>query len=81
VAPQNYEPPLWRSARILAAEFDGLFEISARFNFLRADWTGGGVAEHFEADTEDEMRAKLSAAYISAGLQPPALAMVPEAAG
>lgn len=80
-APQNYEPPLWRSARILTAEFGGALEISARFNFLRADWAAGGVAEHFEADTEDEMRAKLRAAYVSAGLELPGLATVPTVTG
>jgi len=79
-APQNYEPPLWRSARILTAEFDGVFDISARFNMLRADWAGGGVAEHFIADSEEELRGKLTAAFTGAGLRPPALAEAPEAA-
>ena len=40
-APQNYEPPLWRAARILTDEFGGAFDISARFGMLRADWAGG----------------------------------------
>jgi hypothetical protein len=80
-APQNYEPPLWKSARILTAEFGGAFEIGARFNFLRADWAGAGVAEHFEADTEDEMRTKLRNACRSAGLEPPVLATMPRVTG
>lgn len=73
-APQNFEPPLWKSARILSAEFGGRFDISARFNFLRADWAGAGVAQHYEADTEDEMRVILRSAFKSAGLPLPELA-------
>jgi hypothetical protein len=80
-APQNYEPPLWRAARILTDEFGGAFDISARFGMLRADWAGGGCAEHFEAvgeNAEEEMRARLRAAFISAGREPSA---IPEPAG
>jgi hypothetical protein len=80
-APQNHEPPLCRSARLLTAEFGGAFDISARFNFLRADWAGAGVAEHYEADTEDEMRVKLRAAFVSAGRRLPELAAAQEVTG
>ena len=64
-APLDYEPPLWKAARELAAEFEGVFTISARFRFLRADWARlppGVVAGHFEAPCEEEMRQKLKAA-------------------
>ncbi len=70
-APADSEPPLWKSARILAAEFGGAFDIGAWFGFLRADWANlpaGAIAGHFEADDEEGLRLKLKAA---AGARPP----------
>lgn len=64
-APLDYEPPLWKAARELAAEFEGVFTVRARFGFLRADWARlppGVIAGHFEAPEEKDMRWKLKAA-------------------
>jgi hypothetical protein len=65
-APQDSEPPLWKAARELEAEFGGAFRISARFGFLRADWADVVTPEHFEAADADEMRPRLKAALAAA---------------
>jgi len=64
VAPIDHEPPLWKAAREIAADYAGTFEVDAKFGFLRADWVvgGGGTPVHFEARTEKEMRARLAEA-------------------
>jgi hypothetical protein len=67
VAPIDYEPPLWKAAREIAAGYGGAFTVSARLGILRADWTpeavGPGVtAAHYTAPTEQELRRKLDAA-------------------
>jgi hypothetical protein len=70
-APIDYEPPLWEAARELEAETGGLFSVSARFGFLRADWkklAPGVVAAHYTADDKAEMQVKLRRALIRAGL-------------
>lgn len=76
-APVDFEPPLWRAARELGAEFGGDFEISARFGVLRADWADrprGVTAPHYTAAgmrAQEEMRATLRRALIAAGMDPP----------
>lgn len=64
VAPIDHEPPLWKAAREIQADYAGTFEVDAKFGFLRADWvvSGGGTPVHFEARTEQEMRARLAEA-------------------
>jgi hypothetical protein len=64
-APVDHEPPLWKDARELAAEYGGVFAVTARFGFLRAEWSHvrpGALAAHFEADDREQMRRKLDAA-------------------
>jgi len=58
------EPPLWQAAREIAEMFAGLFDVTARFRVLRADWRNPplGLVDHYEADGNDEMVAKLTAA-------------------
>jgi hypothetical protein len=59
------------AARELEAETGGLFTVSARFGFLRADWKKSGpgvVAAHYTADGKAEMRLKLRRALICAVL-------------
>jgi len=80
VEPVAAEPPLWKAAREIEARYGGLFTVSARFGFLRADWTAralgpGMVAVHYEAHDEDEMRRQLDAAVAGtrrsgAGIRP-----------
>ena len=76
-APQDHEPPVWRSARILTAEFGGLFAVEGRYGFLRADWADRVTPVHYEAHgpgAEEEMRRQLRVACVRAGIDPPALA-------
>ena len=64
-APIGYEPPLWKDARELAAEYGGVFVIGARFDFLHAEWARvppGAVVPHYEADDKAGMRHRLDAA-------------------
>jgi hypothetical protein len=76
-APVDCEPPLWRAARELRAEFRGLFDFSARFAVLRADWADlphTAVAPHYTTsgpNALEEMRGKLRRALIAAGVSPP----------
>jgi hypothetical protein len=76
-APADFEPPLWRAARELRAEFGGVFEVGARFGVLRADWADrphGVAVPHYTAEgigAEAAMRAKLRRALIAAGIDPP----------
>ena len=68
--PISYEPPLWKAARELEAETGGLFTLSARFGFLRADWANPGhgvTAPHYTADDKAAMQVKLRRALIAAG--------------
>jgi hypothetical protein len=83
-APVGCEPPLWRAARELEAETGGLFAVSARFGFLRADWADpppGAVAGHYTADDHAAMRARLRRALISAGMGQGTPIMLGEGAG
>jgi hypothetical protein len=69
-APIDYEPPLWQAARELEAETGGLFTVSARYGFLRADRADlapGVVAAHFTASDKAEMQVKLRRVLIAAG--------------
>lgn len=71
-APVDHEPPLWKAARELAGEYDGVFTLDARFGFLRADWARvppGALAAHFEADGKEQMRLRLDAAVAAARLE------------
>jgi len=78
VAPVDFEPPLWRAAREIAAEFRGLFTLTARLGVLRADWADPPLrvtARHYTAEgpgAEAGMRAQLRRALIAAGIAPPA---------
>jgi hypothetical protein len=76
-SPIDHEPVLWKAARVLAEEFGGVFSISARFGFLRADWANIGTPVHYEADTEEEMRGRLREAVAEAGLEAADEAAVP----
>ena len=85
-APQDHEPPMWKAARKLEAEFGGLFGISGAYGFLRADWeaTVISTAVHYEAsgtpaEAEAHMREQLRRACVRAGIDPPALAGAPGA--
>ena len=65
--PVGAEPPQWKAAREIAADYAGAFDVTAFFGILRADWTvralGPGVtAGHYEALKETEMRRLLDAA-------------------
>jgi hypothetical protein len=65
-APAGREPPLWKAAREITADYGGAFTVSARFGFLRADLTpgavsAGGTPVHYEADDEAGMRRQLDA--------------------
>ena len=67
IAPVDHEPPLWRAAREITADYHGAFTIDATFGFLRADWSPGVLPEgatraHYEAPTADELRLKLDQA-------------------
>lgn len=58
------EPPLWKAAREIEADYGGAFTVSARFGFLRADWaawSGKGTPAHYEAPGEDGLRRQLDA--------------------
>lgn len=63
-SPAVTEPPLWRAAREIAADYDGTFTLTARFGFLRADWAspGTGTPVHYEAPDEAGMRLRLDEA-------------------
>ena len=66
-APMDYEPPIWKAAREIAAEYGGAFTLDARFGFLRADWSplaiGPGVtAAHYTAPDEADMLRQLDQA-------------------
>jgi hypothetical protein len=61
------EPPLWKAAREIEADYGGAFRVTARFGILRADWTaeaiGRGVtAAHYEAPGEEGLRRQLDEA-------------------
>lgn len=47
------EPPLWKAAREIEADYGGAFTVTAKFGILRADWSpgagAGAAAGHFEA--------------------------------
>lgn len=89
-APISYEPPLWRAARVLGAEFPE-FHLDAWLGILRADWANlpvAAVAAHFTvpgtdaeaAEAEQQMRRKLKAALAAVqpeGTDMPELAAVP----
>jgi hypothetical protein len=63
VAAVSSEPPLWKDARELEAEFCGVFKIVARFGVLRADWAEpclSGLAEHYEADDRETLARELT---------------------
>jgi len=64
VSPVGTEPPLWKAAREIQADYGRVFTVSARFGFLRADWagTGTGTPVHYEAPDEAGMRARLDEA-------------------
>lgn len=80
VAPVDFEPPLWKAAREITADFRGLFVLSARLGVLRADWADpprGVTARPYTADglgADAKMRAQLRRALIAAGITPPPLA-------
>jgi hypothetical protein len=68
-SPVDQEPPLWKAAREIEADYKGVFTLTARFGFLRADWAASrctGTPGHFEASTEQDMRRQLAAATGSA---------------
>lgn len=67
VAAVDLEPELWAAARAVAADYRGVFRVTARFGILRADWlvkaTGPGVTSvNYTAPSEWELRALLDAA-------------------
>jgi len=63
-SPVGTEPPLWKAAREIQADYGRVFTVSARFGVLRADWagTGTGTPVHYEAPDEAGMRARLDEA-------------------
>ena len=80
VAKVDCEPPLWRAARELRAQFRGLFDFDARFGVLRADWADlprGVTLPHYTTsgpNALEEMRGRLRRALIAAGINPPSRA-------
>jgi hypothetical protein len=65
--PVDREPPLWRAAREIAADYGGAFDVDANFGTLHAYWsqavTGPGMTPfHYGAPDETEMRRVLDAA-------------------
>lgn len=57
------EPPLWRAAREIGADYGGAFAVSAKFGILRAGWAQPGAPPgHFEADDEEGLRRRLDEA-------------------
>ncbi|MGH3250795.1 MAG: hypothetical protein ACRDOI_31955 [Trebonia sp.] len=65
--PVDREPPLWKAARQITADYRGSFTVDARFGFLRAEWAQPSgprvtVTAHYEADSEQEMRRLLDGA-------------------
>lgn len=69
-APTDEDPVLRAQADALEAEFGGLFTISVRFRFFRADWANlplGMTAGHYEASTADELRPHLLTAVRFSG--------------
>jgi hypothetical protein len=77
VAKVDFEPPLWAAARVLRAQFRGLFDFDARFGVLRADWADlprGVTLPHYTTSGPgalEEMRGKLRRALIARGIRPP----------
>lgn len=68
-APVDREPELWRAARRIAADYGGMFTLTARFGILRADWQPGktlspGTPAHYTAPGEAAMRYQLNAAVM-----------------
>jgi len=63
-SPVGTEPPLWKAAREIAADYGRLFTVDARFGILRADWAAEcpGTPVHYEAADEAGMRARLDEA-------------------
>jgi hypothetical protein len=70
------EPPWWKAARRIAADYGGTFTVTAALRILRADWvTGPGVtAVHYTASgggdvhaAEEDLRRQLDEA--TAGVQ------------
>jgi hypothetical protein len=64
--PTDENPVLRAEADRIEAELCRAFTLSARFGFLRADWSKdlvplGVTARHYEAGTADEMRGRLRA--------------------
>ena len=57
-APQDFEPPLWKAARELTAEFGRRFTVTARLGLLRAD-PDPPTGRHFTGKTAEELRARL----------------------
>lgn len=77
VAPVPCEPPLWHAAREIAADYAGVFDVSARFGILRADWSlralsPGVTAGHYEAHDEAELRRILRQATAGTPWERPA---------
>lgn len=76
-APTDEDPALRRLADEIEVEFGGVFVISAHWGFFRADWRTellepAAVAAHYEAETADDLRARLRRA-----LAPPGAAVLP----
>jgi len=66
-APVGFEPEPWRTAREVAADYGGAFDVDARLGLLCAYWkpgaAGPGVtAGHYTAHDEAEMRRQLDIA-------------------
>jgi hypothetical protein len=63
-SPVGTEPPLWKAAREITADYGRMFTVRADHGFLRADYAvpGAGTAVHYEAPNEQEMRDRLDEA-------------------
>lgn len=76
-APIDHEPLLWKDAREVTAEYDGIFTVTARFRILRADWArlpaGGSPVTHYEARDRKALAALLDAALADSTVRMSAL--------
>ncbi len=75
--PVGEEPPLWKAAREIAADYRGAFEVDARFGVLHARWSlralGPGItAAYYRADTGQDMRRQLDDAVAGTRWERPA---------